>query len=55
MSQLDSQRKNRDPKGSCYLAPKLHRHAWIYMDDEIVCLAKAQELQRKDGSYRLWR
>ena len=23
--------------------------AWIYRDDEIICLAKARELQRKDG------
>jgi hypothetical protein len=26
--------------------------AWIYRNDEIVCLAKARELQRKDGTYR---
>jgi hypothetical protein len=29
--------------------------AWIYMDHEVVCLAKARELQRKDGTYRPWR
>lgn len=27
--------------------------AWVYLDDEILCQATAQELRRKDGSYRL--
>lgn len=27
--------------------------AWIYLDEEILCQATAQELRRKDGSYRL--
>jgi hypothetical protein len=29
--------------------------AWVYLGDEIVCLAKARELRRKDGTYRPWR
>jgi hypothetical protein len=27
--------------------------AWVYLDEEILCQATAQELRRKDGSYRL--
>lgn len=27
--------------------------AWIYLDEDILCQATAQELRRKDGSYRL--
>lgn len=29
--------------------------AWIYLDGEILGLAKARELRRNDGSYRSWR
>ncbi len=29
--------------------------AWIYVDDEILCEAKARELRRADGTYRTYR